>query len=296
VRGVVAGATTRLLLRLAAKRWPPSIRDERQREWTAETHTLADTRRWGRMVGFALSLAVTRPSLEPRRAVPLDRRFWSTVAVLVLGPVAALVLGYVAMFLTALSVVGLVLLAGLLWRFGRLFAYAGASGVLVRGGFALPAVLLPGLAVALYLPELGVGGYRTLTRPTLVWAGLLTVVLIVVVAMPRPASWWLGYAGVVAVAWVAVTWAVWLYVEAGIPGGGILVDPAYAWLWFPASFAEIDLGPGPSGAAATELGAWWVVADFTEAYPAVLLALGVYAVGYLVGVREHREVPEPVRR
>jgi hypothetical protein len=289
----IAGATARLLLRLAARRWPLSIRDERWREWSAEMHVLAGAGRWGRMVAFALSLAVTRPSLEPRRALPLDRRFWSTAVVLVVGPGAALVLGYVGMLLTALGVVGLVMLSGVLWWCGLLAAYAGAGGVLARRRSAVPAVLLPSVVVVLYLPALDVGGYRTLTGPTLVWVALMVVVLMVVGATPGPASWWIGCLGAVAAAWVAVTWAVWLYVTPGVgPEGAYRLDPSYAWLWFPASLVEIDIGPGPSGSAGTDLGGWWVVADFTEVYPSVLLALGVYAVGYLIGVREHSDLPE----
>jgi hypothetical protein len=115
----------------------------------------------------------------------------------------------------------------------------------------------------------------------------MAVVLIAVAATRRPASWWIGSAGAVAAAWIAVTWAVWRHVT---QEGAFRLDPSYAWLWFLASFMEVDIGPGPNDA---ELGAWWVVADYTEVYPSVLLALGVYAVGYLVGVREHHDVPEP---
>jgi hypothetical protein len=247
------------------------------------------------MVGFAFSLAVTRPALEPRRAPRLDRRFWFTAAALVVGPGSTLVLGYVGMVVTALGVVGLVMLAAVLWCFGLLAAYAGLGGAMVRRRYAVPAVLVPSLAVLLYLPALEVGGYGTLTGPSLVWFALMAVVLMMVGAVPRPASWWIGYAGAVAAAWVAVTWAVWLYVTPGAASaeGVDGLDPSYAWLWFLASLVEVDVGPGPSGPYATDLGGWWVVADFTEVYPSVLLALGVYAIGYVIGVGEHRDVPEP---
>jgi hypothetical protein len=88
---------------------------------------------------------------------------------------------------------------------------------------------------------------------------------------------------------------VWLYVTPGLAASESVyrLDPSYAWLWFPASFVEVDVGPGPPGADGTDLGGWWVVADFTEVYPSVLLALGVYAVGYVIGVSEHRDLPEP---
>jgi hypothetical protein len=247
------------------------------------------------MVGFALSLAATRPSLEPRRALSLGPRWWLTAAVLIIGPGAAVVLGFAGMVLGALGVVGLIMLAVLLWWWCLLAASAGLAGVLVRRRYAVPAVLLPSLAVLLYLPALGVGGYRTLTGPSLVWVALMTAVLIVVGATRRPVSWWIGSVGTVAATWVAVTWAVWLYVMPGIagPDGVYRMGSSQAGLWFPASLVEIDLGPGPDGSMGTDLGAWWVVADFTEIYPFVLLALGVHAVGYVVGVREHRDDLEP---
>jgi hypothetical protein len=295
VRARLAGTTARLLLRLAGRRWPLSIRDERWREWSAELHVLARARRWGRMVRFAFSLAVTRPAREPRRALWLDGRFWLTAAALIVAPGAALVLGFAGMLLGGLGVVGLVMLAGLLWWCGLLAAFAGLAGGLVRRRYAVPAVLLPGLAVVLYLPALGVGEYGTLTGPSLVWVALVAAVLIVVGAVPRPVSWWIGYAGVVAATWIAVTWAVWRYVTPGIAGpeGMFSLDSSYAWLWFPASLTQVDVGPGPGGSMGTDLGGWWVVADFTEVYPFVLLALGVFAVGYVLGVCEHRDFPEP---
>jgi hypothetical protein len=183
-----------------------------------------------------------------------------------------------------------------LWLFGLLVAYAAAAGTVARRRFAVPAVLLPGLAVVLYLPELGVGGYRTLTRPTLLWVVLMAVVLIAVGLLPRPVSWWVGYAGALAAAWVAVTWAVWLF---NLPGfadaGGIYrLDTGYAWRWFPASLMDVYAGPGPRSASeGSELSSAFVVSDFAEIYPSVLLVLGVFSVAYVIGVCEHRDFPEP---
>jgi hypothetical protein len=285
----IAGFVARLLLGVARRRWPLSIRDGRVDEWRAEIHVLAAERRWWRMLGFAASLAVTRPALKPRHALTMDRRAVLTGTMLLLGPVAGLVLAYVGMFLMGLGLFGLLAFGLLLWCGGLLCAYAGANGAMMRRWAALPAVLLPCLAVVLYLPEFGVAGYRTLTRPTLLWAGLMVLLLIVVGLLPRPVSWWIGYAAAVAAAWVAVTWAVWLY------AGVVRLDTSYAWLWFPASLLEIDIGPGPSGVDGSVLPGWFVVWDFTEIYPTTLLALGVYAVAYLIGVREHRgNVPEAV--
>jgi len=278
-------AVARVLLRAAARRWPPSIRDECRREWLAELAVLAAARRRGRMLRFALSLALTRPSLGPRPV--LDRRLAYTAAMLLAGPVAALGLGYAGFLLTALGLFGLVFFAALLAFGGLLTAHAGSAGVIVRRRLAAPAVLLPSLAVLLYLPELDVAGYRTLTRPSLVWAGVMLAVLVAVGLTPRPVSWWIGYGGAVGAAWAAVTGAVWLHNGAG----GFTLDDSYAWLWFPSTLVELSVGPGPAG---TQLSGQFVVADFAEIYPHTLLALGVYAVAYVVGVCEHRDFPEPV--
>jgi hypothetical protein len=241
------------------------------------------------MVGYALSLATTRPSLDHGSTTVFDRRLATSAAVVVLGPVIGFVMGLIALLFTVCGWVGLLGLVPLLALCGRLIAEASAAGAMVRRRFAVPAALLPGLAGAWYLPDFGTGLSRTMIRPTLLWDGIMAVVLIVVGLLPRPISWWAGYAGVVGAAWAAVTWAVWLFNTPGFDG--YRLDPSYAWLWFPASFGFVSAGPGPQDAAGTDLGSWYYIVDFTEIYPHVLLGLGVYMVGYLVGVCEHRDFP-----
>lgn len=59
------------LLRLAIRRWPPSLRDERGREWHAELAAVEgpSALRWYRRIRFAASLAVARPP-EPAPGEP----------------------------------------------------------------------------------------------------------------------------------------------------------------------------------------------------------------------------------
>ncbi len=61
-------ALAELLLRVAAQRWPESMREERAREWAAEMHQLG---RWGRL-RFACSLALSPPVNED--GVPIGWR------------------------------------------------------------------------------------------------------------------------------------------------------------------------------------------------------------------------------
>ncbi|MEK8109890.1 hypothetical protein NKG94_46560 [Micromonospora sp. M12] len=77
-----------MLLVMAARRWPVDVREDLRREWAAELHVLAETGRWTRMLGFALSLAVSRAG-----APVVDRRLLRgpagrTVAALLLSPIA----------------------------------------------------------------------------------------------------------------------------------------------------------------------------------------------------------------
>jgi hypothetical protein len=230
-----------------------------------------------------------QPSAAPRTAALAGVRFWFTAAMLLLGPFAGLVLGLSALLVTVIGAFGLIVDLPVFVGAGALIAYAGAAGVLVRRRFAAPAVLLPSLAMLMCLPELDVGGYATLTGPNLLWAGVMAVVLVAVGVTPRPYSWWIGYTGAIAAAWAAVTWSVSLFNAAGSVG----LDTSYAWLWFPSAFVRVSLGPGPwDSGDGYELTSWFIVNDFTEIYPHVLLGVGVYAVSYLIGVCHHRDFPE----
>ena len=294
----VVSWTAHGFLRVAISRWPPSLRDDRRREWLSELHVLAADRHRSRMLSFALSLALTRPAVDPRapfaRRTLANGRFWASAAMLGLGPPGAGVgLGLLASMLTAMGVFGLILIASLAAFCAWQFALAGCAGAVVRRRFALPAVLLPSLAVLLYLPGRGDGGLSgRLAGPSLLWTAIMAVVLVAVAVTPRPAAWWVGFTGVVAASWAAVTWAVWAFNARGLvdPGDGTSIfhlDTSYAWLWFPSALLELDLGPGADG-----LGGYHFVSDFTEFYPHALLMLGLYAFGYVVGVNERRDFAE----
>ncbi|MER7456408.1 hypothetical protein [Micromonospora sp. NPDC126480] len=93
----------RLLLAVAARRWPAELRNELRREWAAELHTLAAGRQHVRMLRFAASLAARRSGVEAGDRTPLGR--WVSRAVpLLLAPTAGVAVVAVALVLTSIVV------------------------------------------------------------------------------------------------------------------------------------------------------------------------------------------------
>ncbi|MEK8109891.1 hypothetical protein NKG94_46565 [Micromonospora sp. M12] len=92
---VVTRRAAELLLKVAARRWPVDVREDLRREWAAELHILDETGRWTKVLGFALSLAVSRagaPVVDRRLLRGQARR---TALALLLSPIAcvAIVVG-----------------------------------------------------------------------------------------------------------------------------------------------------------------------------------------------------------
>jgi hypothetical protein len=100
-RGPVAHRFARLLLAVAARRWPAALRDDLHREWVAEVHVLAADREEWRMLRYAASLALSRPARVAPVAAPI--RVWPAVRLVLVAPLAALAL--LAASLVALSAV-----------------------------------------------------------------------------------------------------------------------------------------------------------------------------------------------
>ncbi|MET7709273.1 hypothetical protein [Micromonospora sp. NPDC005413] len=83
---MVSRRAAELLLEMAARRWPVDIRDDLRREWAAELHVLAESGRRTKMVGFAVSLAVSRAGAPLVDRSMMHRRARRTAAALLLSP------------------------------------------------------------------------------------------------------------------------------------------------------------------------------------------------------------------
>jgi hypothetical protein len=262
------------LLAYAAERWPVDRREQLHREWVAELHVLDAQGRHLRLLAFAGSLALSRPprghrAHEWRRLVTV--RSGLALVALAVGPLAALPLAFASMLLGLLLPVLAVLmgLGGLL---------AGASWPAPRRSVIAIVALAPALAYVVLPPHLLVAGSAPArsAAAAVVWLVLLSATVAWLLRGPkRPV--WTGVLGVCAAAWAAVTVAVW---QVGVRGwDGFHLDTTYAPLWFPASVAlpvEIPLGPVPEPLVSSN----FLVTDFTELYPQMLVLVGAFVVAF----------------
>ncbi|MEU2611923.1 hypothetical protein ABZ570_10115 [Micromonospora sp. NPDC007271] len=294
------------LLRSAVRRWPAELRDELSREWQGELHVLAERGERWRMLGFAASLAVSRPGAPVVDRARFDARARRTAATLLLAPptcLAILVLAAVvsnglvaqvglvggrtvpqALVVSALTAVLAVWFAR---RVGR-----GAARTALRGrlgpalGVVLPIALtavaieyalnettddlvraVPGLVVWLTGLALVLWGVGTLAGWGRVWA-----------------AWCLGVLGALVAADVAVVLTVVNHIPAGpdtvIDGvaQGDTVDRISAPLWLFTCWTDWSFGlPRPTR---EEL---FLIGDLVELQPFLYLACTPYALAYVVG-------------
>ncbi|MEH1168354.1 hypothetical protein V6V47_23510 [Micromonospora sp. CPCC 205539] len=304
------------LLAVAARRWPIDVRDDLLREWIAELHVLAEGGRRRKMVGFAVSLAVSRAGAPLVDRAMMHRRARRTAAALLLAPlacVAIVIVGAVVMNLiyntlllrvswstqaqmpiwTTLTAGLAVLLAVHATRWARHTALGGplriALGVVLPVGVAM----IP-LGYALNTEMLA----RTVPG-VLLWLGGLTLALWVAASLAARgrvrAAWWLGVLG----ALVAADLAVILFVVDTIPAGtgaavGVgempadTVDRISAPLWLFNCWTDWNFGlPRPTP--------WeiFLITDQILVEPMLYLACTPYALAYTI--RAARSAPaEPV--
>ncbi|MFI6234043.1 hypothetical protein ACIBD9_10865 [Micromonospora sp. NPDC050784] len=302
-----------LLLGLAARRWPTDVRDDLRREWTAELHVLAESGRRTAMVGFAVSLAVSRAGAPLVDRNMMRRRARRTAAALLLAPLACagiVVVSALAMsqVYTLLSMrvswstaaqlplwstltVGLaVLLAKYTARSARHTALQGPLRI------ALGVVLPVGVAALGLMSVLNGKVFGSFVPGLLLWLAGLTLALWAAAGLAARGRVGVAWAVGVVGALVAADLAVILFVVQTIPGPGTVpadamtpdsVDRISAPLWLFVCWTDWNFGlPRPTS--------WeiFLITDQLLLEPMFYLACSPYALAY--GIRAARSAPEPV--
>ncbi|RAO35939.1 hypothetical protein PSN13_02363 [Micromonospora saelicesensis] len=294
-----------LLLELAARRWPTEVRDDLRREWAAELHVLAEGGHRTRMLGFAVSLAVSRTGTPIVDRSLMRGRVGRTAAALLLSPLACAAIVFASAVLMnvvlnwmrlppqfqlplwSLSIAGLaVVLALYAARWARRTALGGPLRI------ALGVVLPIGAVVALGVYSLNTGGIVAAAPGLLLWLAGLTLVLWAAATLSARgrvrAAWWLGVLGALVVADLAVI----LFVVGNIPGSapviegtaGDAVDRISAPLWLFACWTDWNFGlPRPTR--------WeiFLITDEVLVEPMFYLACTPYVLAYTI--RAARSAP-----
>ncbi|MGW5561124.1 hypothetical protein ACWER9_28385 [Micromonospora sp. NPDC003944] len=266
--GVVTRRAAELLLGFAARRWPAEVRDDLRREWAAELHVLAESGRWTTVLGFALSLAVSRAGAPIVDRALLRGRVGRTAAALLLSPLACLgivALAGWAMFsiynwlmfraswaeraqkpIWALSIIVLaVVLAAFATRWARHNALDGPLRI------ALGVVLPVGAAVTLFMYITNADSLAGAVPGLLLWLAGLTLALWAAASLAARgrlrAAWWVGVLGALVAADLAVILAVVDTYPGGVGAGPTIdarerVDPISAPVWLFACWTDWNFG------------------------------------------------------
>ncbi|MEV1316599.1 hypothetical protein AB0J14_11010 [Micromonospora arborensis] len=311
--GMVTRRAAELLLALAARRWPADVRDDLRREWAAELHVLAETGSWTKMLGYAVSLAVSRAGapLVDRRL--MHQRARRTAAALLLSPIACVgivVGGAAALFRmqvwqtganwsdqaltllwTATTVALAVLLAVLAARWARHTALDGPLRIALGVMLPIGAVAVP-LLYVIYPEDLP----RAVPGLLLWLAGLALALWAAASLAARDrlrAAWWVGVLGALAAADLAVILAVFDAAWAGVGGGPVAgatamdsVDRISAPLWLFVAWTDWNIGlPRPT----ISWGIFEIITNHVAMEPMVYLAFMPYALAYTI--RAGRSTP-----
>ncbi|RAO41169.1 hypothetical protein ONO23_00124 [Micromonospora noduli] len=299
-----------LLLDLAARRWPTDVRDDLRREWAAELHVLAQSGRWTKMVGFAMSLAVSRAGAPLLDRSMMHRRARRTAAALLLAPLACA--GIVVASALAMSQVYNVLSMRVSWStaaqlplwstltvgFAVLLAkYTSRSArhTALKGPLrvALGVVLPVGVAALGLMSVINGNVFGSFVPGVLLWLAGLTLALWAAASLAARGrvgvAWLVGLVG----ALVAADLAVILFVLQTIPGPGAgpvdpmtpdSVDRISAPLWLFACWTDWNFGlPRPTS--------WeiFLITDQLLLEPMFYLACTPYALAYTI--RAARSAP-----
>ncbi|SCE99476.1 hypothetical protein GA0070607_4124 [Micromonospora coriariae] len=308
---MVTRRAAELLLAMAARRWPADIRDDLRREWTAELHVLAASGRRTKMVGFAMSLAVSRAGAPLVDRTVLHRRARRTAAALLLSPLASV--GIVVVTGLALHpiqrwlmgmiwsdrtqkqiwtvlIVGLaVLLAVFAARWARHTALHGPLRI------ALGVVLPIGAAAVPLLYVIYPNDVARVVPGLLLWLAGLTLALWAAASLAAReqvrAAWWVGVLGALVAADLAVILAVVDSIPGGTAAGPVIgaipldsVDRTSAPLWLFASWTDWNFGlPRPIQ--------WeiFLITNKVLVEPMLYLACMPYALAYTI--RAARSAP-----
>lgn len=299
-----------LLLELAARRWPADVRDDLRREWAAELHVLAESGHRTRMVGFAVSLAVSRAGAPLVDRGLLRGRARRTAAALLLSPFAAVgivAVGALAMFpiynwlmvraswaeraqkpiwTTVVIVLG-VGLAVLAARWARHTTLDGPLRI------TLGVVLPVGVAVILFLSVTNPESLAGAVPGLLLWLAGLTLALWAAASLAARgrlrAAWWVGILGALVAADLAVILAVVDTYPGGVGVGPVIeareqVDRISAPLWLFACWTDWNFGlPRPIQ--------WeiFLITNRVLVEPMLYLACTPYALAY--AIRAARSAP-----
>ncbi|MFI6068530.1 hypothetical protein ACIA47_25110 [Micromonospora sp. NPDC051227] len=305
---MVTRRAAELLLELAARRWPAEVRDDLRREWAAELHVLAESGRRTKMVGFAVSLAVSRAGAPIVDRTLMRGRAGRTVAALLLSPIACVGIVLVSAFalmpiermvapswseraqrpLWSAFTIGLaLLLAVFAARWARHTALDGSLRI------ALGVVLPVGAAVILFMYVTNAESLAGAVPGLLLWLAGLTLALWAAASLAARghlrAAWWVGVLGALAAADLAVILAVVDTYPGGIGAGPTIdarerVDPISAPLWLFACWTNWNFGlPRPID--------WeiFLITNRVLVEPMLYLACSPYALAYTI--RAARSAP-----
>ncbi|WP_212841177.1 hypothetical protein [Catellatospora sp. IY07-71] len=302
----LADRLARALLRAAAARQPLALRADLHREWLAELHVLAAEGRIKPLLGYALSLAASRPA--PGETLteggPALRRAVGHAVLVLLAPALChglLVVSFLAMGVLRDRLLPAVLGDGaLVYRlqlplvtlfalcFAVLMGWAGrrlgARGPL-RGRWPVAIVLLVVVAGTAMLAD-ALTGFN-LGGAMAVWVPSLLLAVLVAgrkAGLGRPRRGWLLGAAIMV---LAIEGAMLVHTLRH-PSEAVTWHYEYALLWLPAVLADWSFGlPYPT---AEEL--FWL-GDVLPALPQLVLLLSAYAIGYAVGAARPAQEPSP---
>ncbi|MFG1767634.1 hypothetical protein ACGFIH_30220 [Micromonospora parva] len=307
---MVTRRAAELLLELAARRWPAEVRDDLRREWAAELHVLAERGRWTTMVGFAVSLAVSRAGAPLVDRTVMRGRTGRTVAALLLSPIACVGIvaaGALVMFpiynwlmfraawaeraqkpiWTTVVIVLAVVLAVFAGRWARHSALASPLRI------ALGVVIPVGAAVILFVRVTSPESLAGAVPGLLLWLAGLTLALWAAANLAARgrlrAAWWVGVLGALVAADLAVILPVVDSYPGGIGAGPVIearerVDPISAPLWLFACWTDWNFGlPRPIQ--------WeiFLITNRVLVEPMLYLACMPYALAYTI--RAARSAP-----
>ncbi|MFG2052321.1 hypothetical protein ACGFIW_33425 [Micromonospora sp. NPDC048935] len=311
--GVVTRRAAELLLEMAARRWPVDVREDLRREWAAEVHVLAESGRWTTVLGFAVSLAVSRAGAPVVDRRLLRGRVGRTAAALLLSPIACVAIVIGGAYLldplqpwlagvdwparaqkpiwAAVTVVSAVLLAMVAARGARHGALDGPLRI------ALGVVLPIGVTVVACLSVLVPEDLATSIPGLLLWLAGLTLALWGAASLAARnrlrAAWWVGVLGALAAADLAVVLAVVDAISAGSRAGPVIgptpvedIDRISAPLWLLAAWTDWNIGL-PRPAIPWEI--FGIITDHVLAEPMLYLACTPYALAYTI--RAARSAP-----
>ena len=309
---MVSRRIAELLLGLAARRWPAEIRDDLRREWAAELHVLAESGHRTKMLGFAVSLAVSRAGAPIVDRTLMRGRIGRTAAALLLSPIACVGIVLVSAFAlnpierivaeswseraqkpiwTALTLGLAVLLAMLAARWARHTALDGPLRI------ALGVVLPIGAVAVVFLSAISPDDMVTFVPGLLLWLVGLTLALWAAARLASRnrlrAAWWVGVLGALAAADLAVILAVVDVIGAGGRAGPVSgptpldgVDQISAPLWLLVAWTDWNVGlPRPT--IPWEI--FHIITNEVLAEPMLYLACMPYALAYTI--RAARSAP-----